>query len=367
MTSITTHAVSRRSVLQASGSAALLAGVPSAAVAANRSLPSFTPVPKPGTGMPKEGPDTPHLCDLFQASEINARGFNRYKQLGITHVDLRVDTMPIDETTLIAQVKAIEANGLTVAAARLPNPDMYPIVVGAPGRDKAIDDVKATIRAAGKAGIPVLQYALYSHRLNEGLFTAPDPERGNAMLVSFDYKPVKDLPPLPNQSTHSHGELWANASYFIKEVVPVAETSNVRLAQHPNDAPGPVSRGSHQIMSTLEDWKNFIAIVDSPSNGIVFDCGITREIGEDPVSAARYFCERDRINMVHYRNVIMRTPREFYTETYPDMGDENMLAIMKELVRLKYNRTILPEHYQGLDAFHVGYARAMLQVALMER
>jgi mannonate dehydratase len=163
-------------------------------------------------------------------------------------------------------------------------------------------------------------------------------------------------------------------------VVPVAEESNVRLAQHPNDAPGPVSRGSHQIMSTLEDWKKIITIVDSPCNGIVFDCGIAREIGEDPVEVARYFGERDRINHVHYRNVIMRAPREFYTETYPDMGDDNMFAIMKELVRLRYNRMIFPEHARGLDvdrnnkdddyaawAYQVGYTRAMLQAALMER
>jgi mannonate dehydratase len=277
-------------------------------------------------------------------------------------------------------VKELKAKGLTVGAAHIENPNLDAIALGRPDRDKAIEKFKTTIRAAGKAGIPVLQYTLYAHRLNEGLFDAPDPERGNALLESFDYQPVKDLPPLPNEKAHSHEELWANASYFIKEVVPVAEASNVRLAQHPNDAPGYVSRGSHQIMSTLEDWKRFVAIVDSPSNGITFDCGITREIGEDPVAAARYFGERDRINLVHYRNVIMRTPREFYTETYPDMGDADMFAIMKELVRVKYNRSIIPEHPRGLDvdrdtkngnyaawALQVGYARAMLQVALMER
>jgi len=57
-----------------------------------------------------------------------------------------------------------------------------------------------------------------------------------------------------------------------------------------------------------------------------------------------------------------------------------MLAVMKALVKTKYKYMIFPEHARGLDvdsafktnnaaawAFHVAYARAMLQVALSER
>ena len=56
-------------------------------------------------------------------------------------------------------------------------------------------------------------------------------------------------------------------------------------------------------MATLEGWKRLVTIVDSPSNGITFDCGVTREMGEDPVEVCRYFGSRDRINHVHFRNV----------------------------------------------------------------
>jgi mannonate dehydratase len=92
----------------------------------------------------------------------------------------------------------------------------------------------------------------------------------------------------------------------------------------------------------------------------------------------RYFGSRDRINQVHFRNVRMRVPREKYTEIFPDQGDVNMLAVMKELVRQKYPRLVYPEHPQGLDAdrdqphsgayagwvYNVAYARAMLQAAM---
>ena len=72
--------------------------------------------------------------------------------------------------------------------------------------------------------------------------------------------------------------MWANITYFLKAVIPTAEKSNVRLALHPNDPPAPVSRGSQQIMGTVEGWKKLISIVYSPSNGITFDCGVTREM-----------------------------------------------------------------------------------------
>ena len=66
---------------------------------------------------------------------------------------------------------------------------------------------------------------------------------------------MKDLPPLPNEGAHTLDEMWKNATYFLKAVVPVAKESNVRLALHPNDPPAPLSRGSGQIMGTLAGWK----------------------------------------------------------------------------------------------------------------
>ena len=59
-------------------------------------------------------------------------------------------------------------------------------------------------------------------------------------------------------------------------------------------------------MGTVAGWKRLIEIVNSPANGITFDCGVTREMGEDPVEVCRYFASRKRINHVHFRNVMVR-------------------------------------------------------------
>lgn len=191
---------------------------------------------------------------------------------------------------------------------------------------------------------------------------------------------MKNLPPLPSEGAVSYDQVWANLTHFLKEVVPVAEKAGVRLSVHPNDPPPPISRGSGQILNSLNDWKRLIETVNSPSNGLTFDCGVTREIGEDPVAVCRYFASRDRINHMHYRNVKLTKPREKYVEVFNDEGDNNMLAVMKELIRNNYKRLILPEHPRGLDndkgqnnggytawVYNVAYARAMLQGALIER
>ena len=135
--------------------------------------------------------------------------------------------------------------------------------------------------------------------------------------------------------------MWNNITYFLKAVIPVAEESGVRMALHPNDPPAPLSRGSGQIMGTVAGWKKLIGIVESPSNGITFDCGVTREMGENPVEVCRYFASRDRINHVHFRNVRVTKPYEKYTEVFIDEGQVDMFAVMKELVRNKYTRTDL--------------------------
>ena len=118
-----------------------------------------------------------------------------------------------------------------------------------------------------------------------------------------------------------------------------------------------------------------------------FDCGVTREIGEDPVEVCRYFASRDRINHMHFRNVITEIPYDKYVEVFIDEGEVNMFAVMQELMKHGYNRGLYAEHPHILDydkehpggekrsggsagggggggyaaeAFNVGFARAMM-------
>lgn len=365
--------LSRRRMLQAVGAAAF---APRLASAAAKPWPLV------------EGPDTPKLCMPGGGSEASMR---RVKQIGVNYVMGGGGQWPWKEENIRAAMERFKAAGLTLY--NIMFPDQTNTIYARPDRDKDIENVRQSIRAAGKAGLAVMEYNWYAHRFMEGYHEEIATDRGGAGYTAMDYdnvcancggKPGNEMPPLPNQGAHTADEMWANITYFLKAVIPVAEESGVRLALHPNDPPVPLSRGSQQIMGTVKGWKHLIEIVNSPSNGITFDCGVTREMGEDPVEVCKYFASRKRINHMHFRNVRVRKPYEHYTEVFIDAGMVDMFGVMKELVKNKYGATIYPEHpraldydrdrgpiggYQGGggfggDIYDVAYARAMLQAAL---
>ena len=359
---------------------------------------------------PKEGKATPKIAVAMGDGAGPGHGPNpdrsiaprRIKQLGVDHALGGGPAVPWTEESLTAMMEPWKAAGIEVGNLMINlSPD---ILYGKTGdkREEDIQKLKESVIAAGKVGLPVIEYNFYAHRAMEGYFEEIDTARGDSGWTGFDYdlvqtgnrqyqtrpdekgKKFKDLPPLPNEGAHNLDEMWGNITYFLKAVIPTAEKADVRMALHPNDPPAPVSRGSQQIMGTVAGWKKLISIVDSPSNGITFDCGVTREMGDDPVEVCRYFASRDRINHVHFRNVQVMKPYERYREVWIDEGMNNMFAIMKELVKNKYNHLIYPENPRRLDydaergaiggypgggsytaiAYNVGYARAMLQAAM---
>lgn len=373
--------LSRRGLLYGSSGvllAAAVEGSPAKAATSNGQL-----------GMPQEGPGTPRLTMPVSADPTESE-LKQVKQIGIN--DIYVATMPPVPWTvewLHKYIGLLAGQELKPGIMMVPwfkdgamEPEMMKIVHGLPGRDEVINRIKASIVAAGKVGIPVVEYNFFPHRANEG-YKRDYTGRGGSGLLTFDYERMRNLPPLPSEGAISYDKVWENYTYFLKEVVPVAEKAGVRLCVHPNDPPPKISRGSGQILNTLSDWKRLIETVNSPSNCITYDCGVTRELGEDPVSVCRYFASRDRIGQVHFRNVKMTKPNEKYVEVWDDEGDVNLFAIMKELVKNNYTRLIMPEHPIILESdkdlekdalvggytgwvYNVAYARAMLQAALME-
>ena len=337
-------------------------------------------------GKYSERSDTPKIClemgsGLLATGKLNEAGMRRVKQLGVDHVLNWGPSIPWLESEIRSTMDNFKAGGLSLGNMMIsgfPN-----TIYGKTGRDEEIEKVIQSIQAAGRAGLPVIEYNFYAHRAMEGYYE--EIGRAGAGYTAFDYDRMKDLPPLPEEGAHSLDEMWKNITYFLKAIIPVAEKSGVRMALHPNDPPAPLSRGSQQIMGSLEGWKKLIAIVPSKSNGITFDCGVTKELGADPVEVCRYFGSRDCINHVHFRNVRVRVPKEKYTEVFLDEGEVNMFAVMQELVRQKYPRLVYPEHPRAIDydreqpnfksyypggggyagfAYNVGYTRALLQAAL---
>lgn len=362
--------IRRREILHAMGAAALVSSAP---IRSSHAQSKFF-------RMPSEGRDTPKIC-LGVPATLDEPGMRRVKQIGVDYVLTGGPRIPWDEADVRARIDRFKAGGLTLCNMMISG--FTDVIWGRPGADAQIADVIASIRAAGKAGLPVVEYNFYAHRLTEGY--KAESGRAGAGYTAYDYELSKSLPPREGVGTHTRAEQLKRAEHFLEAVVPEAEKANVRLALHPNDPPVPLSRGSEQIMATFEHWKQYLNLVKSPFNGMTFDCGVTCELGEDPVAVCRYLGERDRINHVHFRNVIVRKPYVDYTEVFLDDGQVDLFAVMKELVRQKYPRAIYPEHPRAIDLdrdcgtiksqypgggglageiYNVSYARAMLQAAL---
>jgi mannonate dehydratase len=361
--------LSRRSLLRALGAAAFVssASFKSSVAAATKFL-----------RMPAEGRNTPKICLGYPAAD--EAGMRRIKQIGVDHVLMGGPRIPWEEAEIRARLAQYKAGGLTISNLMISG--FNDVIWGRPGADEQTENVIKSIRAAGRAGLPVIEYNFYAHRLTEGY--KEELGRAGAGYTAYDYELSKNLPPVEGVGTHTRAEQLKRAERFLKAIVPEAEKANVRLALHPNDPPVPFSRGSEQLMATFEHWKQYLDLVKSPYNGLTFDCGVTRELGEDPVEVCRYLGKRDCINHVHFRNVVVRKPYVDYTEVFLDDGQVDMFGVMRELVRQKYPRALYPEHPRAIDLdraqgiksqypggggfageiYNVGYARAMLQAAL---
>lgn len=373
-------------MLQAAGAAALgSAAAPrlaraAAAIAGAGGAPAAPAAAPAFERMPGEGKGIPKIC-LGSIADTDAAAMRRVKQIGVNSVLGGGPRIPWDEADLRARMDRYAAAGLSLCNLMIGGFD--DVIRGGPKADEQTGMVIRSIRAAGRAGLPVIEYNFYAHRLVEGY--KEETGRAGAGLTAYDYEISRSLPPLDSTGTHTRADQLTRARRFLQAIVPEAEKANVRLALHPNDPPVPRSRGSEQLMATFAHWKEYLDLVKSPYNGMTFDCGVSREMGEDPVEVCRYLGRRDCINHVHFRNVIVRKPYVDYTEVFLDEGQVDLFAVMRELVRQKYPRGLYPEHPRAIDPdreagpirnqypggggfageiYNVGYARAMLQAAL---
>ena len=191
----------------------------------------------------------------------------------------------------------------------------------------------------GEAGIPVLR-STSSLAAVCGRVTAPL-GRGHAVTVGMD-GPANDVPiprgmvwnmvydpgaPAGALPAISHEELWRRLERFLREVVPVAEQSGVRLAAHPDDPPMPTMRGQPRLVYQPGMYQRLIDLAVSPSNTLELCVGTLAEMTEgDIYEAVDRYSQQGKIAYIHLRNVVGKVPN--YRETFIDEGDVDMLRIL---------------------------------------
>ena len=88
------------------------------------------------------------------------------------------------------------------------------------------------------------------------------------------------------------------------------------------------------------------------------------------LEAIRYFGERRKIFMVHFRNIVGGFLK--FDEVYPDNGDVDMFAAIQAYRQVGYDGMLCPDHVPQSDAdpdnqrqhsFCLGYTRGLIQAA----
>jgi mannonate dehydratase len=124
-------------------------------------------------------------------------------------------------------------------------------------------------------------------------------------------------------------ELRENLLHFLKEIVPVAEESGVRLAVHPDDPPRRLL-GLPRVVKDRFDVERILAEYDSPSNGITLCTG---SFGAGMQNDLQELAERfaPRLNFIHLRNVTKDPGGSFIEDNHLE-GDVDMYGVIRTIL-----------------------------------
>ena len=240
------------------------------------------------------------------------------------------------------------------------------IKLGRATRDRLIDNYCESIRNMGRAGVPVLCYNFMpvfdwmrtdlARRLDDGStalvfeeseLAKIDLSRGTADLpgwaTTYTAEALNGL--LDAYRSVGENKLWENFAYFLERVVPVAASSGVRMALHPDDPPWSIF-GLPRIITSGPALERVTHLVDDPANGITFCAGsLAADVKNDLAAIVHRLGSTGRIHFVHLRNIKRTGPRSFQETAHPSgIGDVDMGAMIAALSETGFDGPIRSDH-----------------------
>jgi mannonate dehydratase len=298
------------------------------------------------------------------------------QQLGVNYVNIPSGGDKATRENFIRLKKKVEAAGLKVWNIGNSNVHNMPeVTLNLPGRDEKIKEYKNFLRNLATAGI---YYTTYAHMGNGIWSSARETTRGGAAARAFDME--KDPKgywggkvfegPLTHGRKYTKEELWENYTYFIKQVVPVAEELGMRIGIHPDDPPVPELGGIPRcIFGNFDGYMRALEIANSPNIGVCLCAGTWMEggkqMGKDVFEAARTFAAMDKLWKIHFRNV--SAPIPYFVEAFVDNGYTDMRKLMRTLYEVDFRGVVIADHVPTMVggpkvgwAYSIGYIKALL-------
>lgn len=250
------------------------------------------------------------------------------------------------------------------------------IQLGQPGRDADIEKFQAFIQSLGRLGVYCTKIDF--HPGNTYTTRQITTERGYKVR-EYDVNDFhKEVEKQMYGRVYTADDIWANYTYFIKAVLPVAEKADVRLALHPDDPPTAASAMMNGVAKIFVDYDGYKRADEvaghSPYWGLTFCVGTWSEggtrMGKDVFGMIDDFGARGKIFAVHFRNVSSPLPR--FHETFQDDGYMDMYQVMRAFRKVKCTASLIPDHYPSIvndpghriaDTYSITYMRALLRRA----
>lgn len=321
-------------------------------------------------------------------------------QLGVSGVQLNTPELPGEQrwelSDLVALRERVEGYGLRFEAIEnIPNHFYEAAMLGLPGRDEEIENVAATVRNIGRAGIPLLGFnwmptSVWRTELAPvgrggavvsgfDLAVAEDASQADKVLIARRDRRVEDqkdswsrnaLFDIPTPRTDE--DMWSSFEYFLSAVVPVAEEAGVRLALHPDDPPVPTLGNVARIFRSVAALKRAVELFPGPGFAIELCLGTVSEMGgeEAVLEAIRFLGPRDKIAYVHLRDVSGTVPE--FVECFLGEGNYRPAHVIRELRLAGFDGFIMDDHTPALvgdspyghrgRAFALGYIQGLIEM-----
>jgi mannonate dehydratase len=323
--------------------------------------------------MAEDDPNNAKLCHRINARQISDDDLLFLKQIGLRWARLEFGDQETPLDYLRATQERFARFDIRIFSGvhysyRTPN-----VQLGRPGRDRDIETYRRFLVNLGKLRIPIASYDFHPGNT----YTTSEIQRRGYKTRVFDLADFRArVEKTMFDREYSAEEMWANYTYFMKAVLPVAEQAGVKLALHPDDPPVEKMNGVAKLFTNYEGYARAEKIAGGSKNwGLTFCVGTWSEGGENMGKSVfemiRDFGGRGKILEVHFRNVSSPLPR--FEETFPDDGYMDMYQVMKALRQVKFSGAAEPDHVPQLagdsglrragTAYIIANMRAMLRRA----